>query len=287
MPQPYPDTIRLIVDSFPGLTPELQKAAKFMLENPEEVGLNSMRQVAREAGVKPATVSRLSKSLGFEEYEALREPFRERLRKSEPKYATGVRDIQARAADEQALFDDLRRQEIHNVEKTLSIENYAALTGAAETMHTSKRVYVLGLRGAYSAAFLFHYAYQLFQDNSYLVDTHAGIFADQMRGVSEDDCMLVISFPPYTQLTIDAVEYAAEAGAKIIAITDSVVSPASHAAGQTIIAHNRSASFYHSFTGALTVVQALITLIVAKKGGDAINIAQEAEKQLSRVSAYW
>ncbi len=62
----YPDTIKLIVESFQGLTPELQKAAKFMLENPEEVGLNSMRSVARKAGVKPATVSRLSKRLGFE-----------------------------------------------------------------------------------------------------------------------------------------------------------------------------------------------------------------------------
>lgn len=284
----YPDAVRLLTESFSGLTPELQKAAKFILENPEEVGLNSMRSVARGAGVKPATVSRLSKTLGFGEYEALREPFRQRLRKNEPKFVSKLRDAQRRGAgDTSGLFAELREQEIANVEHTLSDENYPALVDAADTLHHSRRVYVLGLRGAYAPAFLFHYTYQLFQENSYLVDTHGGIFADQLRGISEQDSLLVISFPPYTQLTIDAVDYAADAGARVIAITDSVVSPAARAAGHTIVTQNRSASFYHSFTGALAVSQALIALLVAKKGGDAVKIAREAEKQLSKISAYW
>ena len=288
MQRPYPDTMRLLVESFGDLTPELQKAAKFMIEHPEEVGLNSMRKVAKEAGVKPATVSRLSKTLGFDEYEALREPFRQRLRKIEPQFSNGVQALQRRGADDSsALFNDLRRQELQNIERTLSDENYAALAAATNTMHRSRRVYVLGLRGAYAPAFLFHYAYQLFQENSFLIDTHAGIFADQLRGIGKRDSLVVISFPPYTQLTIDAVDYAAEAGAKIIAVTDSIVSPAAHAARHTIITQNKSASFYHSFTGALAVTQALITLLVAKKGGDAVKIAREAENQLSKVSAYW
>ncbi len=288
MQRPYPDTIRLLVESFGDLTPELQKAAKFMIEHPEEVGLNSMRQVAKEAGVKPATVSRLSKSLGFDGYEALREPFRQRLRKIEPQFSSRVEDLQRRGTgDSAALFNELRRQELQNVEQSLSDDNFAAMTAAVDTMHRSRRVYVLGLRGAYAPAFLFHYAYQLFQENSLLVDTHAGIFADQLRGIGRQDCLLVISFPPYTQLTIDAVDYAAEAGASIVAVTDSIISPAAHAAGHTIITQNKSLSFYHSFTGALAVTQSLIAMLVARKGGDAVKIVREAEKQLSKVSAYW
>jgi DNA-binding MurR/RpiR family transcriptional regulator len=284
----YPDTIRLIVDSFSDLTPELQKAARFMLENPEEVGLNSMRSVAKGAGVKPATVSRLSKTLGFDEYEHFREPFRQRLRRIEPTFARGVEDVQRRGiGSSEALFAELRALEISNIERTLSEENYGVIRDATATMDESRFVYVLGLRGAYAPAFLFYYAYQLFQENSRLIDTRAGIFADQLRGIGKQDSLLVISFPPYTQLTIDAVSYAAEAGARIIAVTDSMVSPAANAAGHTIITQNSSTSFYHSFTGALAVVEALITLLVARKGGDAVKIAREAERQLSKVSAYW
>ena len=158
---------------------------------------------------------------------------------------------------------------------------------AASVIRESRRLFVLGLRGAHAPAFLFHYTYQLFQDNSQLVDTSAGMFADQLRGIGPEDSLLVISFPPYTQLTIDAVQYAVEADVKIIAITDTAISPAANAATHTLIAKNDSPSFYHSFTGALAVVQALIAMLVTKADGDAVKIVEETEKQLSRISAYW
>jgi DNA-binding MurR/RpiR family transcriptional regulator len=284
----YPDTIRLLVDSYPKLTPQLQRAARFMVEHPGEVGLNSMRRVAKDAGVKPATITRLTKILGFQEYDALREPFRQRLRTRSPEFASKLQSVQKLGeSDEGSLFADLRAQEVSNIEHSLSDENYPIMDAAAQTMHASRKVYVLGLRGAYAPAFLFHYAYQLFQDNSQLLDTRAGIFADQLRGIGPEDSLLVVSFPPYTQLTIDAVEYAAEAGAKIVAVTDSIVSPAASAAAHTIVTKDQSPSFYHSFTGALAVMQALITMLVTKAGGDAVKIIEEAEKQLSRISAYW
>lgn len=284
----YPDVIRKLSDSYPTLPPQLQMAARYILKHPEDVGLTSMRAVAREAGVNPATITRLSKALGFTEYEQLREPFRQRLRNREPEYASRLRDVQRRGAGgSHALLDALRTQDLDNLQRTLADENYPVLIAAVETLLASRRVYVLGLRGAYSTAFLFHYAYQLFRDNSKLLASNAGIFADQLRGIGAEDSMLVISFPPYTQLTIDAVSYAAEEGVKIIAITDSEISPAALAATQTIITHHKSPSFYHSFTAAIAVSQALITLLVSKTGGDAVKIVEEAEKQLSRISAYW
>ena len=288
MSHEYSETIRRLVDSFSGLTPELQKAAKYILDHPEDVGLHSMRTVAKGAGVKPATISRLSKSLGFAEYELMRRPFRDRLRTSEPGFSSQLENVQKRGADDtRALFEDLRAQELQNIQQSLSDEQYPILVDAVETLWSSRRIYVLGLRGSYAPAFLFHYAFQLFRDRCHLLETSAGIFADQLRGISEQDSMLVISFPPYTQLTIDAVEYAVESGVKIVAITDSVISPAATAAAHTIITHNKSASFYHSYTAVLAVCQALIALLVAKSGGDSLKVIAEAEKQLSRISAYW
>lgn len=284
----YTETIKRLVDSFSALTPELQKAARFMMENPEEVGLSSMRSVAGTAGVKPATITRLTKTLGFDDYEQLREPFRQRLRTRTPHYVDKLQDVQKRGVSgEQTFFEEFRAQEVANVERSLSTENLSLLEQAAETLQRNRRVYVLGLRGAYAPAFLFHYAYQLFQDNSQLLDTAAGIFADQLRGIGPKDGLLVISFPPYTQLTIDAVGYAAEAGTQIVAVTDSLVSPVASAATHTIVTQNRSTSFYHSFTASLSVVHALITMLVMKSGGDAVQIIEEAEKQLARISAYW
>lgn len=287
MNQPYTDTVNGLVEAFPTLTPQLKKAAKFFLDHPEEVGLNSMRTVAGQAGVTPATISRLSKALGYDGYEQLREPFRQRLRTSDPHFAEQLEDLQASGADSRSLIEEVRARELDNIAATLSDEQIPALENAADILWSSRRVYVLGLRGAFAPAFLFHYAHQLFRDKCRLLDTQAGVFADQLRGIGERDSLLVISFPPYTHMTIDAVQYAAEAGVQIIAITDSVLSPAATAAKQTIVTRNDSPFFYHSFTGALAVCQTLITLLVAKSGQDSVDIVREAEKQLSRISAYW
>lgn len=284
----YTEAIKLLVDSYSGLTPELQKAARFMMDHPEEVGLSSMRRVAAAADVKPATITRLTKTLGFSNYEQLREPFRQRLRTRSPQYAAKLQDIRDRSGKgDKGLYSELRAQEVSNIEGTLTATNFSIMEKAAATMQASRRVYVLGLRGAHAPAFLFHYAYQLFQDNSLLLDSSAGIFADQLRGIGPEDTLLVVSFPPYTRLTIDAVDYAVEAGAKLVAITDSHVSPVASNATHTVVTKNQSPSFYHSFTASLAVVQVLITMLVTKAGGDAVQIIEEAEKQLSRISAYW
>ena len=259
-----------------------------MVDNPEEVGLNSLRRLAQDAGVKPATITRLTKKLGFVDYDALRKPFCDRLRQLSPGFAERLQEVQERSSDgSNTLFDDMQKAEVANVHSAFSKENRAALNVAAKVMQDSRRVYVLGLRGTFAPAFLFHYAYQMFRDNSTLLDTRAGMLTDQLRGMRADDCLLVVSFSPYTLLTIDAVEYAAEAGATIVAITDSAVSPAATYARHVICTNTQSPSFYHSLTGALAAVQSLITLLVSKSGRDAVEIIEESEKQLARISAYW
>jgi DNA-binding MurR/RpiR family transcriptional regulator len=285
----YSTTIRKLVDAYEELTPELQKAARYMIDHPDDVGLNSMRTIAGAADVKPATISRLSKELGFAAYRDLRQPFRDRLREARgPDFSSQVRNVQQRGRDDMyALYEDFRNQDISNIERTISEEQYPVLVDTVETIWSSRRVYVLGLRGAFAPAFLFHYAFQLFRDRCHQLDTTAGIFADQLRGIGEQDSLIAIAFPPYTQLTIDAVGYAAESGAKVIAITDSLISPVATSATHTLVSQTDSASFYHSFTATVSLCQALIALLVARSGVDAVNIARQAEMQLSRISAYW
>ena len=63
------------------LTPEARKAATYMLENPRDVGVSTVREIAEAANVKPNTVVRMARQVGFEGYEDFREPFRDAIRK--------------------------------------------------------------------------------------------------------------------------------------------------------------------------------------------------------------
>ena len=66
-------------DMLPGLPAELQRAARWALDNPAEVGLWSMRRQAQAVGVAPATMLRMARAAGCDTYEAFRAPFQRAL----------------------------------------------------------------------------------------------------------------------------------------------------------------------------------------------------------------
>ena len=70
-----------LTEEWDALTPEAQKAARYVLENPADVGVSTVREIAEAANVKPNTFVRMARQVGFEGYEDFRAPFREAIRK--------------------------------------------------------------------------------------------------------------------------------------------------------------------------------------------------------------
>src|SRR5882724_4026626 len=69
MKGPTQGIIELIESRFPALSPRLRSAARFVLDNPEEIALHSMRAAAAKAGIHPSSMQRLARELGFAGYE--------------------------------------------------------------------------------------------------------------------------------------------------------------------------------------------------------------------------
>ena len=99
------------LDSF---SPQLKKAAGFILDNPNEVGVSSIREISEAAEVTPNTLVRLAKSVGFEGYEELRAPFREQMRAGFVSFTDRVRWLQQVSQSGQLgpLYADLIRAAI-------------------------------------------------------------------------------------------------------------------------------------------------------------------------------
>ncbi|MEM8867376.1 MAG: silent information regulator protein Sir2, partial [Verrucomicrobiota bacterium] len=51
-------------DAWEDLTPEAQKAARYVLENPADVGVSTVREIAEAASVKPNTFVRMARQVG-------------------------------------------------------------------------------------------------------------------------------------------------------------------------------------------------------------------------------
>src|SRR5260370_33573110 len=60
---------------FENLSPQLQEAARWVIDHPADVALLSLREQARRAGIAPATLTRLAQRLRLRGFEGLRQAF--------------------------------------------------------------------------------------------------------------------------------------------------------------------------------------------------------------------
>ena len=85
-----------IVDGFDAMAPQVQAAARFVLDYPEDVAMLSMREQARRAGVPPVTMIRLARRVGFTGYEEFRGIFAAALRQPSRRFSDRAGALQAR-----------------------------------------------------------------------------------------------------------------------------------------------------------------------------------------------
>ncbi len=280
---------RRVAERFAGLSRQLQRAARYLLDHPEDVALLSMRQAAGAAGVHPATMLRLARALGFDGYPALRRVFAERLRDRTKSYARKAAELQSRgrAGEPDAIVRETFEAVARNLQASFDRNAAGRLRACARTLETARTVYVLGLRSSFPIAFFFHYVYRLFREGVVLVDGRGGTFPDDLHGIGRRDVLFAVSLAPYTRDTVRAVEFAVDRGATIVALTDSLLSPLAQRARHTLLFTADTPSFFHSVTGAMALAEALLALLAARGGRGAVEAIAASEAHLAAFAAYW
>lgn len=278
-----------IADQFPSLSPQLQQAARHVVDRPDDVALMSMRRLAVEAGVHPSTMVRLAKAFDCNSYADFREPFQQRLRAGPGGYLARARDLQARGAEGDApdLVREILDKDIANLHQTFDENGAEKFITCGRTLAEAHTLYVLGLRSVFPVAFFFHYAYSMFRDNGVLLDGRGGTLADELRSFGPGDVIFAVSFEPYTFETVRAVDYAKDQGGTVVAMTDSLVSPLAKNADQTLIISNESPSVFRSIASAVAAMEALIVLMMAEGGDPVLDTIRDSEGQLESFDSYW
>ena len=88
---------------------------------------------------------------------------------------------------------------------------------------------------------------------------------EQMMSIGKGDVMIAISFPRYSKRIIQAVDFAKHAGADVIALTDSPMSPIAAEADQLLVAKSDMVSFVDSLAAPLSIINAIVVAVSMKK----------------------
>jgi DNA-binding MurR/RpiR family transcriptional regulator len=160
-------------------------------------------------------------------------------------------------------------------------------------LHTIERIiaadaiYILGVRSSSSLAGFLNHSFRMIFDNVKLLQTTSGSeMFEQLMRIKSNDVLIAISFPRYSKRVINAVEYAREKNADVVAITDSVHSPIAAGASQLLIAQSDMNSFVDSLVAPLSIINALIVAVTRQKSAELSDRLHELEKIWDQYDVY-
>jgi DNA-binding MurR/RpiR family transcriptional regulator len=128
---------------------------------------------------------------------------------------------------------------------------------AVDLLAASDCIWIAASRRSFPIAAYLDYALQHTDKRIGLVTGIGGMQQGQMRSVRKDDVLLAISFSPYAEETIAVAKLAVERGAKLIAITDSLMSPLAKMAQASLIVQDNSTFGFRSLTSTMSMAQSL------------------------------
>ena len=124
-------------------------------------------------------------------------------------------------------------------------------------------------------------------DNVKLIHTNSvSEMFEQILNISKDDVIIGISFPRYSRRTLNALQYAKKNGSKIVAITDSNMSPLTLVADYSLIARSDMASFADSLVAPLSLINAIIVAIAMSKPEEISNTFTKLENIWDEYEVY-
>ena len=281
---PYRHLAQLLDSRFATLSPELQRAARWVREHPAELGLQSMRQSARSAGVAPATMTRLAQALGLDGFDAMRRPAMAALARSAAQ--TSANDPRVGAPDG-APISALAQAQSLNVASVAARNALDQLQAAAAAILAARQVAFLGQRASFGIAHHLRYTCDWLRAGTLLVADPAGAGNDQLAELTEADLLVAVSQAPYSVQTVQCAQQAQSRGVPVLALTDSALSPLARAASTVLLFDAASPSFFHSMTGAQALAETLMAAVAEQGGSAVVQRLTERQQRLQNDRVYW
>ena len=251
------------------LSPRLAQVARFFLNHPEEVAINTLSRLADQAQVPPATITRFAKELGFAGFAELQAVFRERLLGPRLPYATrlggGTASLDGLDEPGQVFTGFLQAavQSLLRIEEALDRQQLAHFV---DDLAAAEAVHVAAARGAFGLGAYTVFGLASIGKRAHLIDNLGAMRGAQVAAMGPRDVLLVMTFDDYTPETVEVAHLAHAAGRRVLAITDNGLSPVAGIAAHLLFVNEARLGHFRSQVPAMVVAQSIIMALGRKLG---------------------
>ncbi|MFP4275415.1 MAG: MurR/RpiR family transcriptional regulator, partial [Paracoccaceae bacterium] len=127
------------------LSARLKQAADYVVENPLDATTRSLRAVANDSGLPPATFSRMARAIGYGSFEDLREDMRRSLGRRVSSFSQRAERLRADHGGDTGAFLSAHMEAcIAKIRSLGTGVDPSRLEATVEALHRARRVVLLG-----------------------------------------------------------------------------------------------------------------------------------------------
>ena len=235
-----------------------RRIAECIVSHYDKAAFMTASRLGEYVGVSASTVVRFASALGYEGYPQLQKALQELIRH---RLTASQRFEMTSDMDQTQVLSKVLKADMQNIRVTIDELDVNLFENVVEQILNARHIYVLGLRAsAPLAQFLSHYLNFIFS-NVQLVTSGVSDVFEQLSRIGEDDLLIGISFPRYSTRTYEAMQFARNQGATLVAITDGPLSPLHAVSSLCLTAKSDMASFVDSLAAPLSLINALIVAL--------------------------
>ncbi len=258
------DLLIKIEEKMPEFSKGQKRIATYILEHYEKAAYLTASKLGTLVGISESTVVRFANELGYSGYPEFQQSLQEIIRNR----LTSFQRIEVtnHLIGESNVLDKVLMADADKLRRTMEEIDHASFEEAIDKIVSANTIYIIGVRSSSALAGFLNLNLRMVFDNVKLVQTTSGSeMFEQIMRIGENDVMIALSFPRYSKRTINAVEYARQKKANVVALTDSKTSPIAAYANQLLIAQSDMASFVDSLVAPLSIINAMIVAVARKK----------------------
>ncbi|MCM3411835.1 MurR/RpiR family transcriptional regulator [Metabacillus litoralis] len=217
------DHIISVKDTLPKKQKQL---CDYLLENHQDIGLLTVKELAKKANVGTTTVLRLVKILGYDNFFDLKKEFHEIQKEYSDKWENVQKSFQRIEENQDyKILSNVWQEGVSLLDKSLNPQLVENFKKAMDLISNAERINILGLRPYKAVAIYLELLIEEFHSNTRQLSYDSESMFDRILQFEKNEVIILFGFAPYTQRTIDAADVAYKQGIPIVLITDQLSCP--------------------------------------------------------------
>lgn len=262
------------------------QVARFLLDNEAAAAFLSVREVAERVGVGAATVVRFCRELGYQGFSEYQDETRQRVLAHETFTQRLRKQIDAGNFDTD-LAGHMASAQTTNIENTLGRLKAVDLDSTVTAILNASAVRIFGSGLSACVAVAAEHSLSVLGLQAHAVTDGGLSHLRELSRISDQDVVLTISVWRYVKDSVLAAKAGRQAGAKVIALTDSELAPVAQFSDVVMVADTQGLVHARSVLGLMSLVDLLAASIATTRSAESLAALEQLDTAYQQHGVLW